>query len=166
MSSRLPNYQIWDDMTILDMWRGVAHNILIDGFIGVGGISHVSEERAIEFMATEFYKTSEIYRTRGSSSLSSKSYKSLYTKLQSSRTYTYADKELWLNTTWNDIIEKVANVVSDLECPRTSWLPNVREMYHLHPNVVMGILWSIAHIPNENERNQITDSDEEYESDG
>ena len=76
------------------------------------------------------------------------------------------DKELWVNNVWHDVTERVANVVSELEYHRTSWLVDTREMYHLHPNVVLGMLWAIAHIPNENERNQTADLEYEYESDG
>jgi len=166
MSFRKPDDEIWYDMTLMDMWRGVAYDIFMDGFLAAGGTSETNDENSITLMAQEFFRTSEIYRLRGPLSLSSESYRTRYNRLQSHYTYTSADKELWVDTIWHAVVEKVADVVSKLEYHQTSWLPDSREMYHLHPNIVMGMLWAIAHIPNENERNQANECDSAYESDG
>jgi hypothetical protein len=165
MSFRDPHYEVWYDTTLMDMWYSVAYDIFMNGFIAAGGVSQIGDEHAIEMMANEFYKTAEHYRLKGPISLASVSYRKRYNRLQSSCTYTDTDKDMWVDNVWYDITECVSNVISELEYHETSWLVNTREMYHLHPNVVMGMLWSIAHIPNENERNQATDTDGEYESD-
>jgi hypothetical protein len=166
MSFRDPDYEVWYDMPLMDMWYGVAHDIFMDGFIAAGGSPYVGDTYAIELMAKEFYRTAEHYRLKGPTSLGSMSYRERYRKLQPSHSYNDMDKELWVDNVWYDVTERVANVVSELEYHRTSWLVDTREMYHLHPNVVLGMLWAIAHIPNENERNQTADLEGEYESDG
>lgn len=165
MSFRPPDYEVWYDMPLMDMWYGIAHDIFMDGFVAAGGMAHINEKSAITLMAREFYKTSEAYRLNGPLALSTESYRTQYNRIQPSRTYTTEDKDMWLDTVWRNVVEKVADVVAELEYHKTSWLPDTREMYHLHPNVVMGTLWAIAHIPNENERNQAGDTDGEYESD-
>lgn len=147
------------------IWYQVAEEIYIRGFLAGKGMPHIHGEDAIYIMAKEFHYTSESYHARGSVALAHPSYTRRYKRLQPSSSYTDTDKALWLETIWGNVVDNVADVVTDLECPDTTWLPDYRIMHCLHSNVILGVLWSIAHIPNENERNHMTDTEGEEDSD-
>lgn len=166
MSFRNPNQDIGHRLTLMDMWYSVADTIFYRGFLAAGGVPETSDEQAVQLMADEFYRTAEMYRIRGPLVVSGESsYRDMYKRIQSRHDYTENDKSVWVETVWDEIVNNVADVTTDLGDPDTSWLPNHREMNHLHPDVIMGILWSVAHIPNETERQDGDESGDEYESD-
>lgn len=161
------NYVVCEDgmLTLYEMWRSIALDILYDGFYAAGGYLELPEEDAIRFMADEFYRTSEIYRTRGICAVASPSYTDIYHRVQDAQTYTDDDQAIWYGEVWDEVVGAVPGVIYRLESEKTSWLPDTHEIHLLHPSVVLGVLWAISHIPSEEERNQTMDSYEPYESD-
>jgi len=147
-------------MTLEDMWYCVARIIYTEGFLAGGGEPEINQDTIIDEMAREFYRTTEHHRIYGPMlHRSKKPYMGIYEKLQPKNTYTESDRTIWLDTTWADIRTSVTDAVINLECWETSRIPDPRDMYNLQPDIVMGFLYSVAHIPSKSERDQVGESD-------
>ena len=163
---RSPFYMIGGDMTLQDFWYGIAGNFIRDGFIKAGGRLQIDYDVAVNLMSEELYIISETCRKKDWKSVSNygKGYKELYKRHQD-LDYTIEDENIWIDEVWDKVIEELPIIHSYLCNPSISWLPRINEMYNIPINTILGLLWSFAHIPTEEERLKENQEDNfEYEN--
>ncbi len=143
-----------DGMTLWEMWRDVASEIYYGAFLIGGGVPEMDNAEAIQIMTEEFYRTSEENRVYRPDTFWRVPFREQYNRIQPSNSYTRGDLCLWENTTWEEIETHLVDVMCALDDPRTTWVPSRWELYYLEGNVIRGILYAIAHIPCEEERDE------------
>ena len=85
--------------------------------------------------------------------------------INKSEDYTIEDENIWIDEVWDKVIEELPIIHSYLCNPSISWLPRINEMYNIPINTILGLLWSFAHIPTEEERLKENQEDNfEYEN--
>lgn len=150
MEYREPDEDIGCEMTLMDMWYFVSMDFLRYGVISKGGQLTMDLHDAANIMANELFKTTERYRLHGRTRFPNTPYTELYSRFQ---TDIIPEDILieWRETVWCEIMDGIVDVEANLKNPDISWMPCPQEMYNIHENVLLGLIWAIIYIPIKNE---------------
>ena len=140
----------------------IAESILQNSMLVHNCELEVKLDNAIQLFATEIQDTYNHYLKHGLNRLHTQvSYRNMYTKLQSKSEYNDMDLCEWEDTKWENVVNSIGDSITDLS--KFKELKPICDT--LHPHVILGVMWSISHIPNENERNELETSSIDSDSD-